>query len=150
MPADPTSPVFDRLFNEAVAALLTGEHRQDEPPVDGGRWPVSIVAVPGPEVRAVLSDLMDEALVHAGQGSPLAWFEDQWQQRDIWYSSILHFAAPVLDPVGLVGWTRANRASLAHEVVIDALTLTRFRHRATDGGHHMSMEPWHSVELARP
>ena len=232
MPADPTTnPVFDRLFSEAVQVLLAGEHRRDGPPADGGRWPVSVVAVPGPEVRAVLAGLMDEALVHAGLGhfetgrsdashitvralepyreaasptedvtgqwvaaldevgrtsapvtlrltgvtltvsgvmvqaepvgegpwelmrrlrtalGPLAWFEDQWQERDIWYSSILHFAAPVLDPAGLVGWVERNRASLAHEVRLDALSLVRFRYREVDRHRHMAMEPWHTTAL---
>lgn len=64
MPA--ANPVFDRLFDDAVPALLAGEHRRDEPPVDGGRWPVSVVGVPGPEARGVLADLTDDALVHAG------------------------------------------------------------------------------------
>ena len=233
MPAEPTTnPVFDRLFSEAVPALLAGEHRRDVPPVDGGRWPVSVVAVPDPEVRAVMADLMDEVLVHAGPGhfetgrsdashitvralepyreaasaadevtdewitaleevgrttapvtlrltgvtltvsgvmvqaepvddapwelmrrlraalGPLAWFEDEWQERDIWYSSILHFAAPVLDPAGLVGWAERNRASLALDVTLDALALTRFRYRESDGRRHMAMEPWHTAELA--
>lgn len=66
MPA--ANPVFDRLFDDAVPALLAGEHRRDEPPVDGGRWPVSVVGMPDPEARGVLADLMDEALVHAGPG----------------------------------------------------------------------------------
>lgn len=78
---------------------------------------------------------------------PLAWFEDQWGERDIWYASILHFAAPVLDAPGLVDWARARRSSLAHDVVLDALTLTRFRYREGSGGRHMAMEPWRSVDL---
>ncbi|RYB89869.1 hypothetical protein EUA06_14910 [Nocardioides glacieisoli] len=230
MPA--ANPVFDRLFDDAVPALLGGSHRRDEPPVDGGRWPVSIVAVPGSEASGVLADLMDDALVHAGPGhfetgrsdashltvralepyreaasatdditgqwvaaldevgrasapvtlrftgvtltvsgvmvqaepvddgpwelmrrlrtalGPLAWFEDQWQERDIWYSSILHFAAPVLDPAGLVGWAEQNRASLALDVTLDSLVLTRFRYREVDGRRHMAMEPWHAAALA--
>lgn len=78
---------------------------------------------------------------------PLAWFEEQWQERDIWYSSILHFAAPVLDPAGLVWWAQRNRASLALDVTLDSLVLTRFRYRGVDGRRHMAMEPWHSVGL---
>ena len=230
MPA--ANPDFDRLFDDAVPALLGGAHRRDEPPVDGGRWPVSVVTVPGPEVRGVLAGLMAEALAHTGPGhfetgrsdashltvralepyreaasatdgvsgqwvaaldevgrasapvtlrltgvtltvsgvmvqaepvgdapwelmrrlraalGPLAWFEDQWQERDIWYSSILHFAAPVLDPAGLVGWVEQNRASLGLEVTLDSLSLTRFRYREADGRRHMAMEPWHTAALA--
>lgn len=53
--------------------------------------------------------------LHAALG-PLAWFEDQWGERDIWwYASVVHFAAPVLDASGLVDWARARRSSLAHD-----------------------------------
>ena len=79
---------------------------------------------------------------------PLAWFEDQWQERDIWYASVLHFAAPVLDAPALVGWAEERRDSLAHDLVLDALTLTRFRYRSDGVRRHMAMEPWHRVDLA--
>lgn len=227
----PTNPVFDRLLDEAVPALLAGNHHREEPPGDGGRWPVSVVGIPDCRARDVLLGVMDEALLHAGPGhfetgrsdtshvtvralepyreaahpadpiagawvaaleevgresspirlrltgvtlsvsgvmvqaeplddapwelmrrlraalGPLAWFEDQWGRRDIWYSSVLHFAAPVLDAPGLVSWVRRNRASLAHDIVLDSLTLTRFRYRATDGQRHMAMERWRTVDL---
>ncbi|MCW2832782.1 MAG: hypothetical protein JWN68_735 [Nocardioides sp.] len=78
---------------------------------------------------------------------PLAWFEDQWQERDIWYASVLHVAAPILDAPSLVSWTAARRQSLHHDLVLESLTLTRFRYRADGGRRHMAMEPWHSVDL---
>lgn len=78
---------------------------------------------------------------------PLAWFEDQWGERGIWYASVVHFAAPVLDAPGLVDWASARRGSLSPEVVLDALTLTRFRYTESGGRRHMAMEPWHSVDL---
>ena len=230
--ADPTQPVFDRLFSDAVPALISGRHRQDEPPVDGGRWPVSVVSLPGERSRDVLTNVMNEALVHAGPGhfetgrtdashftvralepyreaaspadeiseawtaaleqvgresppirlrltgvtlsisavmvqaeplddapwelmrrlraalGPLAWFEDQWQERDIWYASVVHFAAPILDAPGLVGWAEERRQSLTHDLVLDSLTLTRFRYCANGVRRHMAMERWHSVDLA--
>lgn len=226
-----SNPVFDRLYDDAVPALLAGDHRQDEPPVDGGRWPVSVVGIPDEPAREVLAGVMREALTFAGPGhfetgrmdashltvralepyreaaaaedpltaewvaaleevgrecrpvrlrltgvtltssavmvqaepvgdepwelmrrlraalGPLAWFEDQWGERDIWYASVVHFAAPVLDARGLVDWASARRSSLAHDVVLDALTLTRFRYSESDGGRHMAMEPWHGVDL---
>lgn len=232
--AEPANPVFDRLFDEAVPALLGGDHRQDEPPVDGGRWPVSAVCLPDRRTRGVLSDVMDEALVHAGPGhfetgqveashitvralepyrdaasptdgisedwitaldevgrasppvrlrltgvtlsvstvmvqaepvddapwelmrrlraalGPLAWYEDQWPERDIWYASVLHFAAPILDAPGLIGWADERRHSLGHDVVIDSLTLTRFRYTEDGGRRCLAMEPWHTVDLAAP
>ena len=227
----PSNPVFDRLYAEAVPALLAGDHRQDEPPVDGGRWPVSVVGIPDEPAREVLAGVMREALAFAGPGhfetgradashltvralepyreaaapedpvtaewvaaleevgrecapvrlcltgvtltvsgvmvqaepvddgpwelmrclrtalGPLAWFEDQWGERDIWYASVVHFAAPLLDAPGLVDWVRARRSSLAHDVVLDALTLTRFRYSESGGGRHMAMEPWRGIDL---
>jgi hypothetical protein len=227
-----SNPVFDRLFGDAVPALLAGTHRRDEPPVDGGRWPVSVVCLPDARTREVLTGVMREASVFAGPEhfetgrsdtshvtvralepyreaaspddritddwvaaleevgresppvrmcltgvtlstsgvmvqaepvddepwelmrrlraalGPLAWFEDQGQQRDIWYASVLHFAAPVRDAPGLVDWARARRSCLAHDVELDALTLTRFRYRANGVERFMAMEPWHTVDLS--
>lgn len=80
---------------------------------------------------------------------PLAWYEDQWQERDIWYASVLHFAAPVLDAPGLIRWASSRRESHAHDFMLDTLTLTRFRYRE-DGVRCMAMEPWRTVELAAP
>lgn len=225
------NPVFDQLFADAVPALLDGAHRQDKPPVDGGRWPVSVVCVPDEQARDALTGVMHEALTYAGDGhfetgrsdashvtvralepyreaaspedpiadawvaamdeasresppirlrltgvtlsisavmvqaepvgdepwelmrrlraalGPMAWFEDQWQQRDVWYSSVVHFAAPVRDAPGLIHWAKERRSSLAHDIELDALTLTRFRYRATGGERRMALEPWHSIDL---
>ena len=46
-----SNPVYDRLYADAVPALLAGDHRQDGPPVDGGRWPVSVVGIPDEPTR---------------------------------------------------------------------------------------------------
>ncbi len=67
-PTHSVRPVFDRIFSEAVPALLEGSHSRDEPPVDGGRWPVSVVCVPDHGSRDVLEDVMNEALAYAGPG----------------------------------------------------------------------------------
>jgi hypothetical protein len=207
------NPVFDRLLSEAVPALLGGRHRQDVPPVDGGRWPVSVVCVPDDEARGILAAVMDEALTHAGAGhfetggpdashltvraleqvgresppirlrltgvtlstagvmaqaeplddapwelmrrlraalGPLAWFEDQWHERDIWYATLVHFAAPVRDAPGLISWAEERRRSLDLDLVLDTLTLTRFRYRADGVRRRMAMEPWHDVALGGP
>lgn len=198
--------------------------------MDGGRWPVSVVCLPGERSRGVLTEVMTEALDHAGPGhfetgradashftvralepyreaasqadeisaawigaleqvakesppirlrltgvtlsvsavmvqaepiddapwelmrrlrdalGPLAWFEEL--ERDIWYASVVHFAAPILDARGLVDWAEQRRRSLSHDVVLDSLTLTRFRYCANGGRRHMAMEQWHSVDLA--
>lgn len=60
---------------------------------------------------------------------PLAWFEDQWQERDIWYASVLHFAAPVLDAPGLIAWATARRHQPQLDIVLDTVSLIRSRYR---------------------
>ena len=81
---------------------------------------------------------------------PLAWFEDQWHERDIWYATLVHFAAPVRDAPGLIAWAEERRRSLDLDLVLDTLTLTRFRYRADGVRRRMAMEPWHDVALTAP
>lgn len=219
-------------MDEAVPALLAGAHQQERRPMDGGRWPVSVVCVPDAQTREVLARVMDEALTYAGAGhfktgstdashftvralelyreaaspdepiadawcaaldevgggsppirlrltgvtlsvsgvmvqaepigdepwgrmrrlrdvlGPLAWFEEQGHQRDIWYASVLHFAAPVADARGLIAWAEKHRSWLRREIVLDSVTLTRFRYQATSDDRFMAMEPWHTVDLS--
>lgn len=233
-PSDRSHLVFDRLFYAAVPALLDGTHRQDQPPVDGGRWPVSVVCVPDTSVRRVLAEWMHEAIEFAGpshfptggettshftvralepyrdaasptdsvarewsealdevarathpvrmrlsgvtlstsavmaQAEPVddhawelmrrvraalgthAWYEDRGQQRDIWYASVLHFAAPLQNAPGLVAWARERRQLGPVDFVLDTLTLVRFRYRQPNGTRVMAMEPWHTVPLDGP
>lgn len=223
--------VFDRLFAAAVPALLGGTYRQDQPPVDGGRWPVSIVCVPNPCVRRVLADWMQQAVQYTGPGhfgtgsisashftvralepyraaaspdegvarewaaapdaaaheigpvrlrltgvtlstsavmaqaEPVddlawelmrcvkatlgshAWYENRGHQRDIWYASVLHFAAPLLDAPGLVEWAGERREVKPVDVLLDSISLVRFRYRQRSSTRVMAMEPWHTAAL---
>lgn len=80
----------------------------------------------------------------------LAWFEDRWMKRNIWYSSIIHFTADSRDPAGLVRWVAARR-SFDHPTTIrtTGLELTRFRHTVDDAGEqYMKPSGWRRVELA--
>ena len=226
--------VFDRLYEEGRAAVLAGTHRQDSPPEDGGRWPVTVVGIPPVPTRATLQRWMTQACAFAGPGhfltgrldashvtiralepyrdaahpaeacsvawasamreaardtAPLrlhltgvtlavgsvmaqlepaddapwafmerlrealgdqAWFEDQWGPRDIWYVNILHLAAPVADPEGLVRWVDAHREVPAEEVVLDSVSLVRYRYESSAAGRLMAMEPWCTVPLEGP
>jgi hypothetical protein len=223
--------VFDQLFESSVDVVLRGEHQCDEPPTDGGRWPVTIVCVPPSAVRDRLSGLMHEALVHAGPGhfltgrpdsshltvralepyrdaasphdavtadwlaaleraarctpplelqltgvtlarggvmaqigtvddepwafmrrlrgelGPLAWYEDQWMERNMWYATLVHFAGPIRDAGGLVEWIERHRTMEPLDFTIDAATLVRSRHRRDGDEQYMAMEPWHSVSF---
>ena len=37
---------FDQLFAEAVPLIQQGLHQRDTQPIEGGRWPVSVVLRP--------------------------------------------------------------------------------------------------------
>lgn len=78
-----------------------------------------------------------------------AWFEDQWDGRDIWYVNILHFAAPIADPEGLVAWVDARRQVDAEEVCLDSVSLVRYRYRSSAAGRLMAMEPWCTTPFRR-
>ncbi|MCP3421351.1 hypothetical protein [Nocardioides pinisoli] len=95
-----SNPAFDRLLEDAIPALLAGAHRRDEPPVDGGRWPVSVVCVPDETTRDVLAGVMDEAVTCAGPGH----FETGRQDAS-------HFTVRALEPY--------RAAASAHEPVTD-------------------------------
>jgi hypothetical protein len=137
----------DLITDDWIAALE--EVGRDSPPVrlrlTGVTLSTSAVMVQAEPVDDGPWDLMRRLRAALG---PLAWFEDQGYRRDIWYASVLHFAAPVRDAPGLVDWARARRSCLAHDVELDALTLTRFRYRANGVERFMAMEPWHTVDLS--
>lgn len=228
------NPVFDELLTIGVPAVLDGSHQRDTPPIDGGRWPVSIVALPPDPVRDQLASLMRSALLHAGPehfttGRPdtvhltvralepyrdlaapddqivtdwraameracaatgpfdltltgvtmsrtgvmaqlepvdrrpwefmdrlrselgdLAWYEDRWMRRNIWYATLVHFAGDITDPAGLVAWVEAHREVDPVRFTVDAAHLVRFRHRpasAVGSRRWMAMEPWVTVRF---
>ena len=58
--------VFDRLTAEADPLVRAGEHAQDAPPVDGGRWPVTFVCRPRAEAARRMDDEMRALLPYAG------------------------------------------------------------------------------------
>jgi hypothetical protein len=59
---------FDRLFAEAVPLVRQGMHQRETPPVEGGRWPVSIVLRPDHPSATRLETLMTEVESYAGPG----------------------------------------------------------------------------------
>lgn len=224
--------MFDQLFDSSVDIVRRGEHECDEPPTEGGRWPVTIVCVPPRDVRERLHRLMREALLHAGPGhfltgrpdsshltvralepyrdaaapsdaitsdwlpaleraarctppvefvltgvtltrvgimaqleavhdepwafmrrlrdelGPLAWYEDQWVERNIWYSTLVHFAGPILEAEGLIDWVQRNRRVEPLAFTVDAATLVRSRHTWDRDEQYMALEAWHTVPFA--
>ncbi|RNI19909.1 hypothetical protein EFY87_15940 [Flexivirga caeni] len=94
-------------------------------------------------------ELLDRFRSELGE---LAWFEDQWMKRNIWYSSIIHFAAEIREPRALVDWIAKHRQldSPATTVRVTGLDLVRFHHTIAPetGEQYMRLSRWNSVELA--
>jgi hypothetical protein len=59
---------FDRLFAEAVPLIQQGLHQRESPPVDGGRWPLSVVLRPDHAAAERLEQAMAEVEGLAGAG----------------------------------------------------------------------------------
>ena len=59
---------FDRLFAEAAPLVRQGLHQRETPPVEGGRWPVSIVLRPDHPSAKMLERVMTEVESYAGSG----------------------------------------------------------------------------------
>ncbi|MEE6258087.1 hypothetical protein [Plantactinospora sonchi] len=57
---------FDSLFERGRAAVLAGSHHRDSPPVNGGRWGLSVVLRPDGASEARMAAIADEALRVAG------------------------------------------------------------------------------------
>ena len=208
---------FDRLFAEAAPLIQQGLHQRDTPPIEGGRWPVSVVLRPDQASAMRLELAMDEVAALAGPrhfrtgiadslhitvralegyreaaagddevvqryalamsraarqveaieldlvGMTLtpgtvmvcahpvddsadrfmdalrdqlgadAWYEAGFR-RDIWYANLLHFAADIAQPVGLIEWVEERRQLILGRLVLDTAELWRFRYEdGTDG-----------------
>jgi hypothetical protein len=72
-----TPAKFDQLFESAVPLISSGNHQRDTPPVEGGRWPISVVLRPpaGSELSQRLDEVTSEAaaLADPGDGRPGHW-----------------------------------------------------------------------------
>ncbi|BCJ38495.1 hypothetical protein Athai_59980 [Actinocatenispora thailandica] len=61
---------FDRLFDRGREAVLAGSHYRDTPPVDGGRWGISVVLLPDSDCAERLDATTAAALSVAGTHWP--------------------------------------------------------------------------------
>jgi hypothetical protein len=73
---------------------------------------------------------------------PDAWLEEHFD-RNIWYSTLVHFAGPIDDPQGLVQWVSQRRETLVGRAILDEVQLIRYTHN----GHHTEMVPLASAVL---
>lgn len=142
---------FDQLFAEAVPLITQGLHQRDTPPIEGGRWPVSVV-LPADQASATrLEREMAEVEVLAGPGHfrtgiagsmhvtvralegyrHAAAQDDEVVQR---YANLVHFAADIAEPAGLIEWVAARRQLNLGRLVLDTAELWRFHYEdGTDG-----------------
>ena len=69
--------------------------------------------------------------------------DDGWHEaglnRDIWYATILHFAADIAHPADLVEWVARRRELDLGRIVLDTAELVRFRYE--DGADGRVMRP---------
>ena len=56
----------------------------------------------------------------------LAWYEEQWPARDIWYVNLVHFAAPIADSEGLLAWVAEHRDIPPVQLEIPSVELVAF------------------------
>jgi len=62
-----------------------------------------------------------------------AWYEAGFR-RDIWYANLLHFAADITEPAGLIEWVAQRRQLNLGRMVLNTAELWRFRYEdSTDG-----------------
>jgi hypothetical protein len=57
---------FDRLFDEAAPLIGQGRYQRASPPVEGGRWPMSVVLRPARVMAEKLEQLMSQVEVYTG------------------------------------------------------------------------------------
>jgi len=67
-----------------------------------------------------------------------AWYEAVFR-RDIWYANLLHFAADIAQPAGLIEWVEERRQLSLGRMVLDTAELWRFRYE--DGADGRLMRP---------
>ena len=59
---------FDKLFDRGRSAVLSGSHYRDSPPVEGGRWGLSVVLRPDDAIADSLAALTGQVLTVTGGG----------------------------------------------------------------------------------
>ena len=78
-----------------------------------------------------------------------AWFEAGFR-RDIWYATILHFAADIEQPAELVDWVDQRRELDLGRTVIDSAELVRFRYENGANGRLMRPEVLATARTGSP
>jgi hypothetical protein len=79
--------------------------------------------------------------------------EDAWREagleRDIWYATLLHFAADIARPDELIDWVAQRRELDLGRTLIDTVQLVRFHYEDGPGGRLMRPEVLASVPTGR-
>ncbi|MGD7705987.1 hypothetical protein [Microlunatus sp. Y2014] len=121
------NPVFDDLFDAGAPKVLDGSHSRDEPPVDRGRWPVSVVAFPPEAVREQFGSWTQATVERAGRGHFHTGGPDT-AHLTVRALERYRETAAATDPVAAVWRTAMERAAADTEpirLLFTGLTLTR-------------------------
>lgn len=98
-PGRETTIKFDELFESAVPLISSGDHERDTPPVEGGRWPVSVVL--RPPAGSALSHRLDQLTAEA---------------------------ADIPAPEDLIAWVKTHRSVSLGETTVETAELVQFHH----------------------
>jgi hypothetical protein len=123
-----TPTKFDQLFESAAPLIATGTHQRDTPPVEGGRWPVSVVL--RPPANSTLSHTLDHLTTEAASlAGPGHWQTGQAGSAHLTVRA-LEYYRPVVDPDEPVikryqaAMERAATTARPARIEVTGLTLT--------------------------
>lgn len=117
---------FDDLFAAAAPLISEQRHRREQPPVDGGRWPVSVLIFPDAALGERLDRLAGELAVLAGPGHFRTGTADS---AHLTVRALERYRADVgADDAAVLRYARAVRAAAARvgpfPITLSGLTLT--------------------------
>ena len=130
--------MFERLFATGSADVLAGTHRVDEPPVEGGRWPVTVVSLVDDASAARLDDWTSQLVPLVG---PDHFLTGRAQAVHLTVRSLEPYreAAAVSDPI-VPAWMAALDATTA-ECVAEPMLLHHTGFTLTSGTVMAQLEP---------
>ena len=135
---------FDELFDEAVPTVLAGGHGRDEPPVEGGRWPVTVVLLPDDALATRLHEVTLEAARLAGPGH---WHTGAAGVSHLTVRALEGYRASVtVEDPAVARYARAMRRAAARcgpvGVEVTGLTLTPSTGPSSTGSQPVATSTW--------
>ncbi|AKU16762.1 hypothetical protein [Luteipulveratus mongoliensis] len=82
--------------------------------------------------------LMDRMAAELGEDA----YYERDDPRDIFYANLIHFAADIRDPAGLIEWSQSRRRIEPVAYRVDTLELVRFHYTENGRDRFMRMSSW--------